>query len=202
MKITSAAILAALLGAAVCGGCGPSGRLKAQDEDRKVGYKRAGAPEYERLMQSAVGALLDEHEGAIRAQGKMMVAFVGIENKSAEELGDIKDAMYEIIDTQLVNRKIYTNVNRRYVEAAEREANIRDVEELLLPPGRARFMQVLGRQSLVPDYLLWAKITSMTTDTSSDTKDRDYLLTMEMVNANTGETTAKKTAKITKEYKS
>ena len=201
MKISGGLRIAAIVAAGLVAGCAPSGRVRAQDEDRPVGYRAAGAPEYERLIESAVGALLDSQASHVRAQGKMPVAFIGIENKTAEEMGDIRDAMYEIVDTQLVNRAVYTPVNRRYVEAAEREAGIRSPEDLLLPPARARFLQVIGQQGLTPDFLLWARVTSMTTETSRSSRDRDYLLSMEMVNASTGETVAKKTAKITKEYK-
>lgn len=177
--------------------CGPKGRVKGEEEGSLVGAKKAGAETYNQLVSQTVEKLLAQHDAGM---GKRMVlAFVDIENMSAEELADNKEAMYEEIDTIIVNSGKYTNVSRRYVEAALRTTGLR-VDEIMLADGRSRFMSVLGKEGFTPNYLLWGKVTSLSTD-GANRREREYLLTLELVDAKTGLTEVKQTAKVRKEYK-
>lgn len=198
MKRFVAAIFALFLIAALAG-CGPQGRVKTADEGSLVGAKKAGAEVYNDLVASTVEKLLNQHAMQASKGKRMVVAFVDIENMSAEELADNREAMYEQVDTIIVNSGAYINVSRRYVEAALRATGLR-AEEIFLGKGRKKFMTALGSDGYTPDYLLWGKVTSLSTD-GSNRREREYLLTLEMVDANTGLTEAKQTAKVRKEYK-
>lgn len=186
-----------LLVAGLLAGCGPQARVKGSEEGSLVGSKKAGAETYNQLVGRTVEKLLADRDVA---QGKRMVlCFVDIENMSAEELADNREAMYEEIDTIVVNSKAFTNVSRRYVEAALRASGLR-AEEIFLGNGRQKFMSVLGKEGITPDYLMWGKVTSLSTD-GENRREREYLLTLELVDAKTGITEAKKSDKVRKEYK-
>jgi hypothetical protein len=180
-------------------GCGPQGRIKDDDEGSLVGAKTAGAATYNQLIAETSEKLLNQHSSNVEKGEKKIICFVDVENRGAEELGANKEAMYELMDTVIVNSGTYTNISRRYVEAALRKTGLRP-DEIFLADGRTKFMSVLGEQGFTPDYLLWGKTTTLSTS-GSDMREREYMLTMEMVDANTGLTEAKQTARVRKEYK-
>lgn len=129
--------------------------------------------------------------------GPARVCFIGIENKSAEELVDFKDQLYERIDSQINAGQAFRSINRRLVDAALLETRLRP-DSLFLPANRSAFAAVLGRQGTPVDYLLYATITSGTTDRNKSTQ-RDYVLTLEMVNLHSGDY-IKESSKIRKGY--
>ena len=201
MKSTRGLIfVACTIGAlVVLAGCrAPKGRIKDPDEGSLVGARTAGAATYNQLVANTTAKLLETHAKRRSYPGKMLICFVGVENKSAEELGANKEALYESIDTVIVNSGIYHNISKRFVDAALRETGIR-TEQIFLAAGRQSFMSVLGREGLTPDYLLWGKLTTLST-AGSKVREREYQLTMEMVDANSGLIDAKETSKVTKEY--
>ncbi|KLU04295.1 putative transmembrane protein [Rhodopirellula islandica] len=130
-------------------------------------------------------------------QGPAKVCFIGIENKSAEELVDFKDQLYERIDSQINSGSSFRSISRRMVDAALVETRLRP-DSLFLPQNRSAFAAALGRQGAPVDYLLYATITSGTTDRNKSTQ-RDYLLTLEMVNLQSGDY-IKESSKIRKGY--
>ncbi len=129
--------------------------------------------------------------------GPARVCFIGIENKSAEELVDFKDHLYERIDSQINEGQSFRSISRRLIDAALIETRLRP-DSLFLPANRAAFAAALGRQGTPVDYLLYATITTGTTDRNKSTQ-RDYLLTLEMVNLKTGDY-IKESSKIRKGY--
>ncbi|MGV3483102.1 MAG: penicillin-binding protein activator LpoB [Planctomycetaceae bacterium] len=131
--------------------------------------------------------------------GTSTICFIGVENKSAEELVDFKDQIFERIDSQINSAPHFRSVSRRMVDAALIETRLRP-DSLFLPDNRAIFAAALGRQGAPVDMLMYATITSGTTDRNSSTQ-RDYLLTLEMVDLNSGEY-VKESAKIRKGYHS
>ena len=131
------------------------------------------------------------------ATGPASVCFIGIENKSAEELGDFKDQLYQRIDTQINSADTFQAISRRMVDTALLETRLRP-DALFLPANRAAFAAALGRQGSPVDYLLYATVTSGTTDRNKSSQ-RDYEITLEMVNMHTGEF-LKESAKIRKGY--
>lgn len=176
------------------------------DDDNMVGSHEAGASVFEPLVQKAVVDLLaKESAGAVQQAGfnedatfPKKICFCGIENASAEELGDFKEQIYEIIDQKIVEAQVYEPISRRFVEAGLREGRLRP-DELFLPANQRLFVEIMEKQGNPFDYLLFAKITSGTTRSNSSDYQRDYLLTLELVNIHNG--VAQKTSeKIRKGY--
>ena len=131
------------------------------------------------------------------ANGPATVCFIGIENKSAEELGDFKDQLYERIDTQINTADTFRAISRRMIDAALLETRLRP-DSLFLPENRKAFAASLGRQGAPVDYLLYATVTTGTTDRNNSSQ-RDYEITLEMVNMHSGEF-LKESARIRKGY--
>lgn len=131
------------------------------------------------------------------ASGISNVCFLGVENVSAEDLGDFKDQIFEQIDSRINRSGQYRAISRRLVSQALKETRQRP-ESLFIPANRDQFTAVLGQYGSPVDYLLYARITSGTTDRNKTTQ-RDYLLTLEMVNVRTGEY-VKESAKLRKGY--
>lgn len=129
--------------------------------------------------------------------GPAKVCFIALENKSAEELIDFKDQLYERIDSQVNQSPSFRMVSRRMVDAALLETRLRP-DSLFLPGNQELFTAALGRQGAPVDFLLYGKITSGTTERNKSTQ-RDYDLTLEMVNVHTGDY-VKENASIRKGY--
>jgi hypothetical protein len=123
--------------------------------------------------------------------------FVCVENKSAEEIGDFKEQLYQIIDTKILESRVYQPISKRFVDAALRETRLRP-DSLYIPENRRMFTAFLEQQGQPFDYLLYATITSGTTRENHEFQ-RDYLLTLEMVNVNNGQSD-KESATLTKTY--
>jgi hypothetical protein len=176
-----------------------------EDDENMVGSHAAGAAVFEPLVAEAVQKLLGQEAGGIQQAGfeagagtPKRVCFIGIENASAEELGDFREQIYEIIDQNVVASQVFEPISRRFVEAGLRETRLHP-EDFFIKSKRDLFAQVMEQQGQSFDYLLFAKITSGTTISNSDDKQRDYLLTLEMVNLETG-VPIKQSAKIRKGY--
>ena len=125
------------------------------------------------------------------------ICFVGLENKSSEELGDFKEQIIEIIDTRINTSQVFVQISRKYAEAGLREARLRP-DELFVPANQRRFLAIMEAQGKPFDYLLFATVTSGTTR-ANDTTQKDYLLTLELVDIQTG-TPDKESASIRKGY--
>lgn len=169
-----------------------------------VGSCAAGAETYKPLVNEVVGKLLARHGDWVgHGEGQpspsslpvqpvstnpprpKRICFVGVENRSAEEMGDFKDQITETIDTQIVESKVFQPISRRFVEAGLRTVRLRP-DELFLPMNQRQFLAVMEQQGQPFDYLLFATLTSGTTRNNSDMQ-RDYLLTLELVDIKTGQ---------------
>lgn len=198
----------AAFGAFSLTGCGRNrqySHILEDDDEDLVGSHEAGAAVYEPLVKEAVGKLLGDEISGIQqvrfndgtVQPKQ-VCFVGVENKSGEELGDFKEQLYELIDAQVKAPQAFDSISGRFVEAALAETRLRP-EELILPRNQRELSAVLEQNGKPPfDYLLFAKLTSGTTRRNDD-QQRDYLLTLELMNIYNGRST-KQQAKIRKGY--
>ncbi|MCH8110942.1 MAG: hypothetical protein IH905_03135 [Proteobacteria bacterium] len=197
MRALSLTLLA--LSLLVLGACQTkTARIMIDDDPTLVDLDRGGIETYDLLVSKVVGQLLEEHAW-FRNVDEIWVAFVGIENRSSEELGEFREAVYENIDTALVNSRLYRNISRRFIDTALREINARGPEDIFLASGRQKFMGVLQAQGVTPDFLLFAKVTTKTSR-AGDEKQRNYQLTLEMVDSQSGETVTKKTADVRKYY--
>lgn len=111
------------------------------------------------------------------------ICFVGVENHSAEELGDFKEQLYELIDAKILDAPVFQSVSRRAVQAGLRQTGLRS-DDLFIPAQMRQFTAVMEQMGEPFDYLLFAKVTSGTTQDHRDSQ-RDYLLTLELVNIHT-----------------
>ena len=177
--------------------------LSATDQD-KVGSHEAGAETWKPLINEAVGRMMGRQIQEIQQAslagmptGRKRICFVGVENKSSEEIGDFKEQIYEHIDTQLSQSELYGPISRRYVEAGLRDSRLRP-DDLFIPSNQQLFITVMQKMNQPFDYLLFAKITSGTTR-DNKSYQRDYLLTLDLVDINTGEYT-KESATLRKAY--
>ncbi|QDV63310.1 penicillin-binding protein activator LpoB [Crateriforma conspicua] len=195
------------------------GHMLAADDKDMVGSHAAGAATWNPLVDESVAKLLSRCPPSVQpagfVPGEMMapaidgsvtpalstgpatVCFIGLENRSAEELVDFKEQLYERIDSQINGAQTFRSISRRMVDAALRETRMRP-DSLYLPENRSIFAAALGRQGTPVDYLLYGTITTGTTDRNKSTQ-RDYLLTLEMVNLHSGDY-LKESAKIRKGY--
>ncbi len=168
--------------------------LKKDDKDM-VGSHVAGAETWKPLIDESVGRLLAKscstvHQAShstVEGEGIPIrtVCFVGVENRSAEEIGDFKEQIYEHIDSLISQDPQFKMISRRYVEAAMGECRCRP-ESLLLPARQRELQMALERVDQPFDSLLFASITSGTTNSNGDYQ-RDYLLTLELLDIHTGE---------------
>jgi hypothetical protein len=182
-------------------------RVIKPGDKQMVGSHAAGQETFQPLIDEAVGKLLGRHEPDAHVQvstmgetlppPKMHVCFVGVENKTAEEIGDFKEQIYESIDSKLIESSTFAPVSRRYVEAGLREARLRP-DQLFIPDNMRMFVAIMEQQGQPFDYLLFAKLTSGTTRENKDYQ-RDYLLTLELVDIRNGQQD-KQSASISKGY--
>src|SRR5690348_15587821 len=95
----------AIWGTAGCRGTQHAHVLDPNDRNM-VGSHTAGAETWEPLVQQTVGQLLGKQHvvlvssaDASDPMAKKRICFAGVENKSAEEIGDFREQIYEKIDT-------------------------------------------------------------------------------------------------------
>jgi hypothetical protein len=166
-----------------------------EDDDNLVGSHEAGSAVYEPLVQGAVDRLLGKELAGIQqvqfnegTPQPKRVCFVGIENLSAEELGDFKEHLYQIINEKILSANAYDAISKRYMQVGLREAGLRP-DSLFLPSNRQAFVQVMEAQGQPIDYLLYAQLTSGTTRSNNRSSQRDYRLTLNLININNGRET-------------
>jgi hypothetical protein len=112
-------------------------------------------------------------------------------------MGDFKQQIYQQIDSRILGSQVYQSVSQRFVAAGLHECNLRP-DQLLIPANMQRFAAVMEQQGQPFDYMLYATITSGTTRDNKDYQ-RNYLLTLEMLNIRTGQSD-KESAQIEKKY--
>lgn len=191
-------ILAVLAACALNAGCRGHqyARVIQPGEKEMVGSHKAGQETFKPLVDQTVAALLARHEeggvmqlasagGEPVPAGRMSICFVGVENKTSEEIGDFKDQLYEMIDSKLLESTRFRAINRRYVQAGLDDLRLRP-DQLFLPNNMQQFVHVMQQQGQPFDYLLYARLTSGTTRENKDYQ-RDYLLTLELIDIRTGE---------------
>src|SRR4051812_11559420 len=180
--------------------------IKPGDKEM-VGSHQAGQETYRPLVDEAVTKLVARHAPPPHVQQvsgpellpppKMRVCFVGVENKTAEEIGDFKEQIFESIDTRLLECRTCAPISRRFVEAGLRELRLRP-DQLFVPDNLHMFIGLMAQQGQPFDYLLFAKLTSGTTRENKDYQ-RDYELTLELVDIRSGEQD-KQSAMLSKGY--
>jgi hypothetical protein len=165
------------------------GKVMTPEQGDMVGSHAAGAEVYKPLIEDALGKLLARQAPTVQPVGVPQpalkkIVFVGLENKSSEELGDFKDQIVQVIDTKINQSGVFQQVSGRFVDAGLKATRLRP-DELFLPANQRAFLAVMESQGQPFDYLLFANLTSGTTRDNSATQ-KDYLLTFELVNLQTG----------------
>src|SRR3954454_11453168 len=183
-------------------------RVVKPGEKEMVGSHQAGQETFRPLVDEAVTKLVARHPQPPMMQQvgygpeplptpKMRVCFVGVENKTAEEIGDFKEQIFESIDTRLLECGTCAPISRRYVEAGLRELRLVP-PPLFVPDNLHMFAGLMAQQGQPFEYLLFAKLTSGTTRENRDYQ-RDYELTLELVDIRSGEQD-KQSAMLSKGY--
>jgi hypothetical protein len=182
-------------------------RVIQPGEKEMVGSHQAGNETFRPLIEESVAKLLARsyevpatlasypNQPVVLAPKR--ICFIGVENKSAEEIGDFKEQIYQCIDGKILESGSFQPVSRRFVEAGLRETRLRP-DELFVPAGMRTFTAYMEQQGHPFDYLLYATITSGTTRDNKDYQ-RDYLLTLDLVDVRTGQY-QKESATLSKGY--
>lgn len=198
-------LVSSFAGATALAGCRGKqvGEVLKDNKKDMVGNTAAGAETYKPLIDEALGKLLARQAGGLQpvsvpGPAPKRICFVGLENKSSEEIGDFKEQIIEIIDTKINTSQVFTQISRQYTAAGLREARLRP-DELFLPAKQRQFLAVMEAQGQPFDYLLFATVTSGTTR-SADATQKDYVLSLELVNLQTG-VPDKESASIRKGYR-
>lgn len=203
-----APITASLLLILVDAGCRnrQHAHILSQNDKDMVGSHTAGAETWKPLINESVGRLLARSASTVHQASHTTgteygpvrtVCFVGVENKSSEAIGDFREQIYEHIDAQVSQNNQFKMISRRYVEAAMAECRCRP-EVLILPEKQRQLQAELERVDQPFDYLLFATITTGTTPSNGDYQ-RNYLLTLELLDIHTGES-IKESAELRKGY--
>ena len=172
-----------------------------------VGNTAAGAETWEPLIQTTVSQLLGREMTQIAEilpaghlednHPKKRICFVGVENKSSEEIGDFRDQIYQKIDTCVGQSEMFDMVTRRAVEAGLRACQLRP-DDLFVPANRRKFAAAMEQEDGPFDYLMYATITSGSTS-GTKSSQRDYMLTLELIDMASGRSD-KESAELRKAY--
>jgi hypothetical protein len=182
-------------------------RVVKPGEKEMVGSHKAGSETFKPLVDEAVAKLLARHSHAplqtvsygpeALPAPQIRVCFLGVENKSSEEIGDFKEQLYQNIDSKIVESQVFVPISRHFVDAGLRETRLRP-DQLFVPHNMRMFVDYMEQQGQPFDYMLYAVLTSGTTRENKNYQ-RDYLLTLELVNINSG-AYDKQSAELSKGY--
>ena len=175
--------------------------LRGNQEDL-VGSHEAGAETFNSLVDDSVAKLLARQHpaGAVDEMGASAgkrICFVGVENVSSEDIGDFKDQLHEQVDTAITSSGQFQTISTRFVENGLKRMRLMP-DDLMVPANRRQFANLMEQDGQPFDYLLFARLTSGTT-TNNKSYQRDYLLTLELVDLQSGQYD-KESAKVRKGY--
>ncbi|MBY0456427.1 MAG: twin-arginine translocation signal domain-containing protein [Gemmataceae bacterium] len=181
------------------------GEVMKDNKKDLVGNTAAGAETYKPMIDDALAKLLTRQNAGLQPAstpapppGKKSICFVGLENKSSEALGDFKDQIVEIIDTKINTSQVFVSISRKSVEAVLASQRLAP-KDLFIPENQRKFIAVMESQGMPFDYLLFATTTSGTTQSTSATQ-KDYLLSLELIDIRTGMSDKELSAPIRKAY--
>jgi hypothetical protein len=166
----------------------PVGEVIKDGKKDAVGSTAAGAEAYKPMIDESLGKLLARQATGLQPAGgnpaPKAICFVGLENASSEDLGDWKEQIIETIDNKINTSGAFVQISRRFTDAGLQATRLRP-NELFLGGNMKKFQDAMAQQGAPFDYLLFAKLTSGTTRTANASQ-KDYLLTLELVNIQTG----------------
>lgn len=195
------------LGGAALGALGcratPKGEVMTGAQKDASGATAAGTEVFKPIIDDALGKLLARQGGTVTPASAgqpapKRICFVGLENKSSEELGDFKDQIVQVIDTKINQSGVFQQISGRFVKAGLEATRLRP-DQLFLPANQRVFIGVMEAQGQPFDYMLFATLTSGTTREANSTQ-KNYLLTLELVDIKSGQPD-KESAEIRKSYR-
>lgn len=203
-KLGGLAVVTSLGTMAGCRGKQYAHVLAPNDRDM-VGSHTAGAETWEPLIQQSVSQLLGRQHvvmvtsaDASSPFAKKRICFAGVENKSAEEIGDAREQIYQKIDTCITDSDEFEVITRRYVEAGLRQCGLRP-DDLFVPSNARMFTAAMEKMEQPFDYMLYCTISSLSTNSNGKDSQRDYMMTLELINVETGKAD-KESAELRKGY--
>ncbi|WP_020471870.1 hypothetical protein [Zavarzinella formosa] len=196
-----------MLGSMMLAGCrsGPSGEVLTDDKKDLVGSTAAGAEIYKPLIDEALGKLVAKQSTITGVQPagaglpRKRICFAGLRNKSSEELGDFKDQIVDILDTKINGSGVFQQISSEYVKSGLVAAGLR-FDQLFQPESQRKFLAVMESQGQPFDYFLFASVNSGTTPGAGGVTQKDYQLSLELINIKTGEM-EKESASMRKAYR-
>ena len=197
-----------ILGATLLAGCrGPSARIMNPWEESGTGSDKAGGEVYTPIVAATTDKLLARAQelplrqvayNAPDGYQRYKICFVGLENLSSEEMGDFKEHINATINQRIVESQQFEVLHDRAVAAGLHKIGCRS-DDLFLPANRRRFADVMGQSGTPIDMMLFAKITSGTTQMNKDMQ-REYKLTMELVDVDSASAPIVESCDMRKEY--
>ncbi|MDR1484647.1 MAG: penicillin-binding protein activator LpoB [Planctomycetaceae bacterium] len=182
--------LAVILCVVIAGCLGTKARVMHRGETSMVGSNKAGSEVYNPIVHSTVDKLIRRVASPeIKAvqyntmeapiHHKMNVYFAGVENRSLEELGDFRDHLRISINEKITQSDQIDIVSERAVDSVLRSLNLR-ADDLFTEHNMQNFISAMGKNGTPIDYVLFAEITSGTTESNRDMQ-REYKLTLRLV---------------------
>lgn len=199
---------ALFLGSTVFFGCrGTSAKIMNPWDSQGVGSDSAGGEIYNPIVAAATDKLLARSQEfpvqplLLDPNGmppRRKICFVGLENLSAEEMGDFREHIKATINQRIVESQQFEVLHERAVGAGLSKMGARP-DDLFLPENRRRFAAIMGQEGTPVDLLMFAKITSGTTQMNKDMQ-REYKLTMELVDVRSAGAVITEECTMRKEY--
>jgi len=157
------------------------------DEKDMVDVRGAGAASFEKLITESVTKLLDRHKGDETGIKMRRLAFVDLQNRTKEELGEWREQLIDRIQIGVDQHPAYRIVAEEMVTAVLSEMGNPPVEKLLLPKPQREFAKVLEKKNSPVEFLMYGSLTRGGT-AGDDGRQANYLLTLRLINTATGDT--------------
>lgn len=180
----------------------PRARIRDPGEDSIVGDTRAGAAVYRNVIDQGLKDLSDQYRAQTRGQvtfTKIKVAFMGVDNRTNEELGSWRQQINDIINRAVNRSGDFQDISfERFIKPALNRARV-SPENLVIPADRRKLMEVLEQSGTPVDAFLFASLSQGDTR-GGGLRQSDYILTFELMNAGDG-TRLMSHGEISKEYR-
>jgi hypothetical protein len=177
-----------------------------QADQIELDPRKAGTVTYRELVELAWVDVESKLQSAPRDHAEdREVALVGIDARGAEELGEDRHSMLDMMADKITNSGLFVVVNQNMVHRALQEIGSNDTRDLFLKKYRTEFLSQLAEGGITPGFLVFADLSTSSSRgkeglLSSPSRYRTYHFSMTLVDARTGEEVARGRAERTKEY--
>ncbi len=164
-----------------------SARIMEDDEKDMVDVRSAGAAAFEKMVTESVTKILNRHRGDANGIQVRRLAFVDLQNRTKEELGEWREQLIDRIQIGIDQHPAYRIVAEELVTAVLSEMGNPPVEKLLLPKPQREFAKVLEKKNSPVQFLMYGSLTRGGT-VGNNERQANYLLTLRLINTATGDT--------------